>query len=57
MKTHELSRATGVKQAPKCAAESDKPIGNGKCMNTKKAMDSHGSEAHTHKAQAPPICT
>jgi len=47
MKTQELIHATRVKQAPECAAESDKPVGNGKRMNAKKAMDSYGSRACT----------
>ena len=35
------------KQAPEHAAESDKSVGNGKCMNAKKAMDLYGSEVRT----------
>ena len=47
MKTQELIHATRVKQAPECAAESNKPVGNGKRMNDRKAMDSYGSGAGT----------
>ena len=47
MKTQELIHATRVKQAPKCAAESDKPVGNGKRMNARKVIDSYGSRART----------
>ena len=47
MKTQELIHATRIKQAPKHAAESEKPVGNGKCMNTRKAMDLYGSGACT----------
>ena len=46
MKTQELIHATRVKQAPKHAIESDKPIGNGKRMKARKAMDSYGSGAY-----------
>ena len=45
MKTQELIHATRIKQAPKHAAELDKPVGNGKRMNARKAMDSYGNEA------------
>ena len=47
MKTQELIHATRIKQAPKHAAELEKPVGNGKRMNARKAMDSYGSRAHT----------
>ena len=47
MKTQELIHATRIKQAPKHAAELDKPVGNGKRMNARKAMDSYGSGACT----------
>ena len=47
IKTYELIHTTRVKQAPKRAVESNKPVSNGKRMNAKKAMDSYGSEAHT----------
>ena len=43
MKTQELIHTTRVKRAAKRAIESDKPIGNGKDKNARKAMDSHGS--------------
>ena len=43
MKTQELIHATRVKQAPGRAAESDNPVGNSKCMNARKVMDSYGS--------------
>ena len=46
MKTQELIHATRVKQAPEHAIESDKPIGNGKRVKAKKAMDSYGSGAY-----------
>ena len=32
---------------PKLAVELDKPIGNRKCMNARKAMDLYGSRAST----------
>ena len=54
-KTQEHINATRVKQAPELAAELDQPIGNGKLMNVRQAMDSYGSGAR--KAQAPPTCT
>ena len=38
MKTQELFHATRIKQAPKRAVESDKLVGNGKCINARKAM-------------------
>ena len=47
MKTQELIHATRVKQAPEHAAESDKLVGNGNCMNARKAMDLYGSGART----------
>ena len=47
MKTQELIHATRVKRVVERAVESDKPIGNGKHKNAKKAMDSHGSGART----------
>ena len=47
MKTQELIHATRVKQAPEHAIESDKPIGNGKRVKARKAMDSYGSGACT----------
>ena len=46
MKTQELIHATRVKQAPEHAIESDKPIGNGKRVKARKAMDSYGSGAY-----------
>ena len=46
MKTQELIHATRVKQALEHAIESDKPIGNGKRMKARKAMDSYGSGAY-----------
>ena len=45
MKTQELIHATRVKQAPEHATESNKPVGKGKHMNARKAMDSYGSGA------------
>ena len=45
MKTQELIHATRIKQAPKHAAELDKPVGNGKRMNARKTMDLYGSGA------------
>ena len=39
--------ATRVKQASEHAAELDKPVGNGKRMNTRVVMDSRGSGART----------
>ena len=47
MRTQELIHSTRVKQAPEHAAESDKPVSNGKRMNTRNAMDSYGSRART----------
>ena len=47
MKTQWLIHATRVKQAAERVIELDKPAGNGKHMNTRKAMDSYESEAHT----------
>ena len=47
MKTQELIHTIRVKQAPECAVESDKPVGNGKRMNARKTMDLYGSEART----------
>ena len=43
VKTQEPIHAARVKQAP----ESNKPVGNGKRMSAKKAMDSYGSGART----------
>ena len=45
MKTQELIHTIRVKQAPECAVESDKPVGNGKRMNARKTMDLYGSGA------------
>ena len=47
MKTQELIHAIRVKQAPKRAAESGKPVGNSKRMNARKSMDTYGSGART----------
>ena len=47
MKIQELIHTARVKQAPERAAESNKPVGNGKCVRAKKAMDSYGSGACT----------
>ena len=47
MKTQELIHTIRVKQAPECAAKPDKPLGNGKRMNTRKTMDLYGSGART----------
>ena len=47
MKAQELIHATRVKQTPERATESDKPVGNGKCMRARKAMDSYGNGAYT----------
>ena len=47
MKTKELIHATRVKQAPEHATESNKHVGNGKHMNTRRAMDSQGSGERT----------
>ena len=47
MKTQELIHATRAKQAPEHATESNKPVGKGKRMNAKKAMDSYRSEVRT----------
>ena len=55
MKTQELIQATRVKQAPKCVAELNKSVGNGKRMNAKKAMDSYGSGAHTRLRHHLPV--
>ena len=45
MKTQELIHTARVKQALKYVVESDKLVGNGKCMRARKAMDSYGSGA------------
>ena len=55
MKAQELIHATRVKQTPEHATKSDKPVGNGKCMRARKAIDSYESGAR-HKAQVPPTC-
>ena len=47
MKIQELIHVARVKQAPKRVAQSGKPIGNGKRMSARKAMDSYGSGACT----------
>ena len=47
MKTQWLIHATRVKQAAERATKLDKPTGNGKHMNTRRAMDSYGSRLHT----------
>ena len=47
MKAQELIHATRVKQTPEHATKSDKPVGNGKCMRARKAMDSYGNGAYT----------
>ena len=47
MKTQELIHTARVKQALKYVVESDKLVGNGKCMRARKAMDSYGSGACT----------
>ena len=46
MKTQELIHSARVKQAPEHATESDKPVGNGKRVRARKAMDSYGSGAY-----------
>ena len=43
MKTQELIHTARVKQALKHAVESDKPVGNDKCVKAREAMDSYGS--------------
>ena len=55
MKTQELIHATGVKQAPKRGSKLDKSVSNDKCMNTRKAMDSYRSEAHTRLKHHLPV--
>ena len=47
MKTQELIHAIRVKQVLEHATELNKPIGNGKHMSARKAMDSYESGAHT----------
>ena len=47
MKTQELIHAIRVKQVLEHATELNKPIGNGKHMNARKAMDSYKSGART----------
>ena len=47
MKTQELIHTTRVKQAPERAAESDKSVGNGKRMNTRKQW-THMEVEHAH---------
>ena len=47
MKTQWLIHATRVKKTTEQAAGPDKPTGNGKRINARKAMDSHGSGART----------
>ena len=45
---HQLAHRQGMKgDMGERAVESDKPVGNGKRMNARKAMDSYGSGAHT----------
>jgi len=47
MKTQKLIHITRVKQTPKHAAESNKLVGNGKCVKARKVMDSYESGART----------
>ena len=47
MKTQKLIHIARVKQTPKRAAESDKPVDNGKGVRAKKVMDSYESGART----------
>ena len=47
MQTQELIHAAIVKQAPKRTVELNKPVGNGKRMGAREAMDSYGSRACT----------
>ena len=54
-KTHELIHATRVKQAQERAAKSDKSVGNNKCMNARKAMDSYESGARIRLKHYLPI--
>ena len=42
-----------LKRVAECAARPDKPTGNDKCMNTRQAMDSYGSGAHTRLRHHP----
>ena len=55
MKTQELIHTTRVKQAPKRASELDKYVGNDKCMNARKAIDSYRSATHTRLKHHLPV--
>ena len=52
MKTQKLIHIVRVKKTPKRAAESDKPVDNGKGVRARKVMDSYESGARTQGSRA-----
>ena len=53
MKAQKLIHATrGPERVAKCV---DKPSGHSKCMNSRQAMDTHGSGAHTRLKHHQPV--